>query len=92
MKKSGFTLIELSIVLVIIGLIIGGVLVGKDLIKAAEIRSTIGQYEKYKTAVNTFKLKYSGLPGDLLSTNALSFGLYCLGGTPTYLYRWSSYW
>ena len=35
--QAGFTLIELSIVLVIIGLIVGGVLVGQDLIKAAEI-------------------------------------------------------
>ncbi|MBY0407531.1 MAG: prepilin-type N-terminal cleavage/methylation domain-containing protein [Rickettsiales bacterium] len=36
-QEQGFTLIELSIVLVIIGLIVGGVLVGQDLIRAAEI-------------------------------------------------------
>ena len=42
-KKQGFTLIELSIVLVIIGLIVGGVLVGQDLIKGAEIRATVAQ-------------------------------------------------
>ncbi len=76
-------MIELSIALVIIGLIVGGILVGRDLIRAAEIRSTIGQYEKFNTAVNTFKLKYGGLPGDLLSTEALTFGLYCLGGSST---------
>lgn len=64
-KKKGFTLIELSIVLVIIGLIVGGVLVGQDLIKAAELRATISQVEKYNTAVNTFRLKYNGIPGDL---------------------------
>ena len=64
---SGFTLVELSIVLVIIGLIIGGVLVGQDLIKAAEIRATVGQKEKFDTAVNTFRNKYNGIPGDLLS-------------------------
>ena len=40
MKQRGFTLIELSIVLVIIGLIVGGVLVGQDLIRAAKIRAT----------------------------------------------------
>src|SRR5688572_15781543 len=39
--NSGFTLIELSIVLVIIGLLVGGVLVGRDLIMAAEIRSVV---------------------------------------------------
>jgi prepilin-type N-terminal cleavage/methylation domain-containing protein len=43
---SGFTIIELSIVLVIIGLIVGGVLVGRDLIKAAEVLATISQIEK----------------------------------------------
>ena len=50
--KSGFTLVELSIVLVIIGLIIGGVVVGRDLIDAATIRAQISQIEKYNTAVN----------------------------------------
>lgn len=70
--SSGFTLIEVSIVLVIIGLIIGGVLVGKDLIGAAEIRGQISQVEKYSTAIQTFRVKYGGLPGDLLT--AASFG------------------
>ena len=60
----GFTLIELSIVLVIIGLIIGGILVGKDLIVAAANRAYISQLEKYNTATNAFKLKYGCLPGD----------------------------
>ena len=57
-KSAGFTLIELSIVLVIIGLIIGGVLVGRDLIAAAQVRAQISQIEKYQTAVNTFRGKY----------------------------------
>ncbi len=63
-RKQGFTLIELSIVLVIIGLIVGGVMVGKDLIKSAEIRSVITDMDTYKTAYNTFKLKYNCIPGD----------------------------
>ncbi len=69
---SGFTLIELSIVLIIIGLIIGGVLVGQDMIKGAEVRATIAQLEKFNTAVNTFRNKYDGFPGDLL--NAANYG------------------
>jgi prepilin-type N-terminal cleavage/methylation domain-containing protein len=77
-RTSGFTLIELSIVLVVVGLIVGGILVGRDLIQAAQIRGTIAQFEKYKTAVNTFKLKYNYLPGDLDTAGATAFGL-----TPT---------
>ncbi len=74
-QQVGFTLIELSIVLVIIGLIVGGVLVGQDLIKAAEIRATIGQYEKYNAAMNTFRTKYNGMPGDLLAASSTAFGI-----------------
>lgn len=66
--KFGFTLIELSIVLVIIGLVVGGILVGGDLIKGAEIRATIAQIEGYNSAVNTFRNKYGGIPGDFNNT------------------------
>lgn len=80
MKKSGFTLIELSIVLIIIGLVIGGVLVGQDLIKAAELRATISQLEKFNTAATTFKLKYGYLPGDIPPTTAGALGFFQITG------------
>ena len=80
-EQKGFTLIELSIVLVIIGLIVGGVLVGQDLIRAAEIRATVGQVEKYNSAVNTFRTKYNGIPGDLSSANASAFGFIARAGS-----------
>ena len=73
-KSSGFTLIELSIVLVIIGLIVGGVLVGQDLIRAAAVRAQITQIDKFNTAVNTFRAKYGYLPGDIKDPEASNFG------------------
>lgn len=73
--QSGFTLVELAIVLVIIGLIIGGVLVGQDLIKAATIRSVVTDVEKINAGATAFRGKYNGLPGDLLNTRAQEFGL-----------------
>ncbi len=74
--RSGFTLIELSIVLVIIGLLIGGVLVGRDLIKSSEIRAQISQIEKFNAATNTFRIKYNALPGDMKESEAYGFGLF----------------
>lgn len=63
-KNNGFTLIELSIVLVIVALLAGGILVGQELIHAAYIRDAVSKVEKINTAVNTFRLKYNCLPGD----------------------------
>jgi len=76
--QQGFTLIELSIVLVIIGLIVGGILVGQDLIKGAEIRATVAQVEKYNSAVNTFRTKFNAMPGDIPQAAAATFGLFQL--------------
>ena len=73
--QSGFTLVELSIVLVIIGLMVGAILVGRALIQAAEIRATVSQLQKYSTAVNTFRLKFGGnMPGDMLGITASQYG------------------
>lgn len=73
--KAGFTLIELSIVLVIVGLIVGGILAGGDLIKAAYIRAQVSQIEKYNLAVHAFQMKYGPyLPGDIPDPQATKYG------------------
>lgn len=76
---SAFTLIELSIVLVIIGLLVGAVFVGHQLRTAARVRSLISQVDQYKTAINTFKLKYGYLPGDIPDPTASGFGFAARG-------------
>lgn len=67
----GFSLVELSIVLVILGLLTGGILAGQNLIRAAEIRSVTSEYQRYQTAANTFRDKYFATPGDM--RNATDF-------------------
>lgn len=69
--KTGFSLVELSIVLVILGLLTGGILGGQSLIHAAELRSITKEYETFQTAINTFKDKYFAVPGDM--RNATDF-------------------
>lgn len=62
---------ELSIVLVILGLLTGGILGGQSLIHAAELRKVSVEYQEWQTAINTFKDKYFQLPGDM--NNAIQF-------------------
>lgn len=63
--RAGFSLVELSIVLVILGLLTGGILTGQNLIRAAELRSVITEHQELVTAVYTFKDRYFALPGDM---------------------------
>lgn len=67
----GFSLVELSIVLVILGLLVGGILSGQSLIRASELRSVSTEYQKYATAIGTFRDKYFGLPGDLNNADTI---------------------
>ena len=60
-----FSLVELSIVLVILGLLTGGILAGQNLIRAAELRAVTTEYDRYVSAVHTFRDKYFALPGDM---------------------------
>lgn len=63
-KQHGFTLIEIAIVLVIIGLLLGGVLKGQELITSARVRNLISQQDGTKAAYFGFLDRYRALPGD----------------------------
>ena len=78
-RQSGFTLIEIAIVLVIIGLLLGGVLKGQELITSARVRNLISQQDGIKAAYFGFRDRYRALPGDysLASTNIAN-----VAGTP----------
>jgi prepilin-type N-terminal cleavage/methylation domain-containing protein len=75
--QTGFTLIEVSIVLVIIGLIVGGVLSGRELIEAARGRQQVSQIQEYTVGMTMFQSKYKNLPGDISIADAVRFNLYC---------------
>lgn len=70
-NRAGFSLVELSIVLVILGLLTGGILAGQSLIHAAGLRSITVERDKYSTALSTFRDKYFQIPGDM--NNAFQF-------------------
>ncbi len=64
-KNAAFSLVELSIVLVILGLLTGGILAGQSLIRAAELRAVTSEYNRYLAATQTFRDKYMAIPGDM---------------------------
>ena len=76
-KKHGFTLIELSIVLVIIGLLIGGILVAQSMIESSKLQAFIKQVNQLDIAVSNFKTRFNQLPGDsnLFTYNGNNDGL-----------------
>jgi hypothetical protein len=70
-RRAGFSLIEIAIAFVIIGLLAGGILVGQSLIRAAELRSVVEDYNKYRLAVIIFEDRFRHLPGDMPGATAL---------------------
>lgn len=63
-KLDGFSLIEIAIALVIVGVVIGGVLKGRELIESAKIKAVISQVSEIRLATQTFYDRYGYLPGD----------------------------
>lgn len=63
--ERGFTLVELAIVLIIVGLLIGGILKGQELIQNARVTATVSQIKGFEAATNTFRDSFNSLPGDM---------------------------
>ncbi|MFQ5428403.1 MAG: prepilin-type N-terminal cleavage/methylation domain-containing protein [Thermodesulfobacteriota bacterium] len=63
-NEKGFTLVELAIVLVIIGLLLGGILKGQELIKSAKIKRTYSTQSEVVAALYTYLDRYGKTPGD----------------------------
>lgn len=63
-RQSGFTLIEIAIVLVIVGLLLGGVLQGQQLIENSRVRGAINDFKGIPAAAYSYMDRYSRMPGD----------------------------
>ena len=63
-KQAGFTLVEIAIVLVIIGLLLGGVLKGKEIIINAKVINVENSFTGISSAIYSYQDRYRALPGD----------------------------
>jgi prepilin-type N-terminal cleavage/methylation domain-containing protein len=80
-QQSGFTLVEIAIVLVIIGLLLGGVLKGQELINSAKAKSYAQDFRTVQAALYGFQDRFKGIPGDLAGANTKITGA-TLASTP----------
>jgi prepilin-type N-terminal cleavage/methylation domain-containing protein len=76
-QQSGFTLVEIAIVLVIIGLLLGGVLKGQELINSAKAKAVITDFRNTATMIAAYQDRFRALPGDDPSA-----GQHVKGATP----------
>jgi len=63
-KQSGFTLVEIAIVLVIIGLLLGGILKGQEMITQAKIKNVVADFSGISAAYYGYQDRYRAIPGD----------------------------
>ena len=76
-KQSGFTLVEIAIVLVIVGLLLGGVLKGQELITSGKAKALYSDKTAIQTAFNTYSDRYRAVPGDDPTASTRFTGLAC---------------
>lgn len=82
-KQTGFTLIELAIVLVIIGLLLGGVLRGQELINSARVKSLTRDFQNIQVYLYTYQDRFKAIPGDDLNANTHTGGTVATTQGPT---------
>ncbi len=68
--KKGFSLIELAIVLIIVGIVVGGLVAAKSMMQTAKLQGIVSDWQKYASATNNYFTKYSYWPGDDFEANA----------------------
>src|SRR5437660_8360025 len=63
-RRQGFTLVEIAIVLVIIGLLLGGILKGQEMITQAKIKNVVADFSGISAAYHGYQDRYRAIPGD----------------------------
>ncbi len=71
--NKGFSLVELSVVIVLISLIVASILGGKSLLRQSQLKTVFADYQKYKNGYDAFKLKFRAVPGDF--KDAIAYNL-----------------
>jgi prepilin-type N-terminal cleavage/methylation domain-containing protein len=69
--NQGFTLIEISTVLLVVSIIVAGILSTSSFIKAARLKSVIAEFQNFQTAANSFKQQYAYWPGDINNATSI---------------------
>jgi len=73
-SDRGFSLVELSLVIVIVGLLISGIVAGSNLMQAARMQAVINSMQELSIASNTFLMRYNNYPGDFSGSSAVFAG------------------
>lgn len=74
-KEQGFTLVEISIVIVIIGFLIAGLLMGQSILRNSSVRAITAEAASYTLAISNFRDKYQALPGDFAGASSVWSGV-----------------